>query len=477
MIAVPEPEFVSIPTHPLVRFKPLLGDEYAEIEQVAERARQAFSGRAIWHVNSTARGGGVAEMLRTLLPYARDSGVDVRWAVLQGSPEFFAVTKRLHNRLHGDPGDGGPLDDSARRLYEEALRANLDALRALMQRGDVVYLHDPQTVGMVEGLCERGLKVVWRCHIGRDVPNDLVRTAWDFLRPYLTRADAYVFSRREYVWEGLDEEKVWLMPPVIDPFSPKNQELDPSVVGGILKQIGLIPDGLEAAPIFICADGTPGRVERPATIVQEEPVPEDARLVAQVSRWDRLKDPRGLLEMLERHLDDPLLHLAVVGPETAGVADDPEGASVYGEVEEAWRRLDAEARRRCHLVSLPMHDLDENGAVVNAIQRRADVVVQKSIAEGFGLTVAEAMWKRRPVVASRVGGIEDQVEDGRTGFLIDDPHDLAACAEAIERVLVDPELAREMGEAGRQRVVDKYLAVHRLREYVDLIATLISKKG
>jgi trehalose synthase len=177
--------------------------------------------------------------------------------------------------------------------------------------------------------------------------------------------------------------------------------------------------------------------------------------------------------MLGRHLDDPSLHLVVVGPEAASVADDPEGAAVYGDVAETWRRLPSDVRGRAHLVSLPMRDIDENGAMVNAIQRRADVVVQKSIAEGFGLTVAEAMWKRRPVVASRVGGIQDQVLDGETGLLIDDPRDLAACARAIERILADPAGAREMGEAARQRVIDNYLAVHRLREYVDLLATLI----
>jgi trehalose synthase len=178
--------------------------------------------------------------------------------------------------------------------------------------------------------------------------------------------------------------------------------------------------------------------------------------------------------MLERHLEDPDLHLVVVGPEAAGVADDPEGAAVYGDAAETWRRLPADVRRRAHLVSLPMRDLDENGAMVNAIQRRADVVLQKSIAEGFGLTVAEAMWKRRPMVASRVGGIQDQVVDGETGILIDDPRDLAACTKAIERILADPELARAMGEAGHQRVIDNYLAVFRLREYVDLLAGLIA---
>jgi trehalose synthase len=469
-----DPKFVQIGTHPLERFRPLLGEEFAEIEKVAAWAKTAFAGRAIWHLSSTARGGGVAELLGTLLPYARDAGVDVRWVVLREGPEFFAVTKRLHNHLHGDPGDGGALDDEARRLYEEVSEANVEALESLIQRGDIVYLHDPQTAGMVAPLCERGLRVVWRCHVGVDHPNDLVRGAWDFLRPYVEPAEAYIFSRREYRWEGLAEEKVWLMPPVIDPFSPKNQEIEPEVVEAILKEVGLVADGLEALPTFERADGTPGRVERQATILQEEPVPNGAKVVTQVSRWDRLKDPLGLLEILARHLDDPALHLALAGPDTEGVADDPEGAAVYEEACEAWRALGDEERRRVHLVSLPMHDLEENGAMVNAIQRRADVVVQKSIAEGFGLTVAEAMWKRRPVVGSCVGGIQDQIVDGETGRLVADPHDLAGFAAAIEGLLADPERAAAMGEAGRQRVVDSYLAVHRLREYVELLAALIS---
>ena len=469
-----DPKFVQIPTHSLDRFQPLLGERYREIEEVAAWARTGFAGRAIWHLSSTARGGGVAELLSTLLPYARDAGVDVRWVVLREGPEFFAVTKRLHNHLHGDPGDGRPIDEDCRRLYESVLAANAEALEPLMQPGDIVYLHDPQTAGMVPLLCERGFRVVWRCHIGVDRPNDLVRGAWDFLRPYVARAEAYIFSRREYVWEGLGEQKVWCMPPVIDPFSPKNQELEPAVTAAILKEIGLAPDGLEGAPVFERADCTPGRVERKATILQEEPIPAGAEVVAQVSRWDRLKDPLGLLAMLERHLADPALHLVLAGPDTGGVTDDPEGAAVYEEACEAWRGLEPEVRRRAHLVSLPMHDVEENGAMVNAIQRRADVVVQKSIAEGFGLTVAEAMWKRRPVVGSRVGGIQDQVVDGETGYLVDDPHDLAACAKAIERILADPGGARAMGEAGRQRVIDRYLAVERLREYVDLLAALIS---
>lgn len=468
-----DPKFVPIFAEPIERYRSLLPDEYEELEAAARWAKERFAGRAIWNVSSTARGGGVAEMLRCLLPYARDAGVDVRWVVLREGPEFFAVTKRLHNHLHGDPGDGGPLDEAAQQLYESALRANSDALGPQMQAGDVVYLHDPQTAGMIPALRERGLKVVWRCHIGVDRPNDLARGAWDFLRPFVEQASAYVFSRHEYVWDGLDTDKVWCMPPVIDPFSPKNQEFAPEVTTSILKSIDLIPDGLEGAPVFERTDGTPGRVERPAAAVQEERVPEDAKVVAQVSRWDRLKDPLGLLAMLAEHLDDPDLHLVLAGPDTDGVSDDPEGAAVYGEVTEAWRRLDLEHRRRAHLLSLPMHDIEENAAMVNAIQRRADVVLQKSIAEGFGLTVAEAMWKRRPVVGSRVGGIQDQIGDGETGILIDDPHDLAACAAAVRTILGDPARAEAMGEAARQLVIDRYLAIHRLREYVELLSGLI----
>jgi trehalose synthase len=467
------PKFVPIFAEPIARYRSLLPDEYAEIEAAARWAKERFAGRAIWNISSTARGGGVAEMLRCLLPYARDAGVDVRWVVLREGPEFFAVTKRLHNHLHGDPGDGGPLGEGERELYESILRANSAALGPQMQGGDVIYLHDPQTAGMVPALRELGLTVVWRCHIGVDGPNDLVRGAWAFLRPYVERASAYVFSRHDYVWDGLDTEKVWCMPPVIDPFSPKNQDFAPEVTSAILKAIELVPDGLAGAPVFERTDGTPGRVERKPTILQEEPVPDGASAIAQVSRWDRLKDPRGLLRMLAEHLDDPGLHLLLVGPDSAGVSDDPEGAAVYGEVIEAWRGLDPEPRRRAHLLSLPMHDIEENGAMVNAIQRRADVVLQKSIAEGFGLTVAEAMWKRRPVVGSRVGGIQDQVADGVTGLLIDDPHDLAACAAAVKTILGHSERAQAMGEAARQRVIDRYLAIHRLREYVELLSALI----
>ncbi|HEU4462884.1 MAG TPA: glycosyltransferase, partial [Solirubrobacterales bacterium] len=263
-------------------------------------------------------------------------------------------------------------------------------------------------------------------------------------------ADAYVFSRREYLWDGLDQRRAWFMPPVIDPFSPKNEELDGERVAAVL-----------------------AAVAEKATIVEQAPVPDEAPVVTQVSRWDRLKDPRGLLEVFEHHLQHPSAHLVLVGPDSAGVSDDPEGAAVYQEVAEHWRGMSEACRARSHLVSLPMTDLAENARMVNALQRRAVVIVQKSLAEGFGLTVAEAMWKARPVVASRVGGIQDQVADGRTGILVDDPHDLPAFAQAIETVLGDRDRCEAMGRAGQERVRDNYLAVDRLREYVGLVESLI----
>jgi trehalose synthase len=448
---VAELKTVAIEPAPLERFRPLIGGRYAQVERAAAGAREAFDGRRIWHVNSTAQGGGVAEMLRALLPYARGAGVDTRWVVLPETDGFFDLTKRIHNRLHGHEGDGGALDEAARESYERALSLAAEELRRLTEPGDVIYLHDPQTAGLVPAMREAGLAVVWRCHIGADRPNDLAREAWGFLRGYVAAAGAYVFSRRAYLWEGLDPDRAWFMPPVIDPFSPKNEDLDEGRVREVLAW-----------------------VEEKATILQEGPVPDGVPVVTQVSRWDRLKDPRGLLEIFERHLEEPTSHLCLVGPETEGVSDDPEGSAVYAEAAAHWRGMSDACRARTHLISLPMGDLRENATMVNALQRRSRVIVQKSLAEGFGLTVAEAMWKARPVVASRVGGIQDQVEDGGTGILVDDPRDLPAFARAIEEVLGDSGRCLAMGEAGRERVRDNYLAVDRLREYVGLVAALIN---
>lgn len=413
-------------------------------------------------------------MLRSLLPYVRGAGIDSRWLVLRESDEFFALTKRLHNNLHGDPGDGGPLGEAERQLYETALADSARHLTRLLQPGDVVFLHDPQTAGLAPVVHDRGVKVIWRCHIGVDQPDELARRAWAFLGPYVEKADAFVFSRSAYVWDGLDPARARVMAPAIDPFTPKNQELSMPVVEAILGVIGFGVREVAAPPIFTRADGTPGRVERGAEMFQDAPLPTEAKLVLQVSRWDRLKDPLGVLDCFARHLGDPATHLALAGPAADAVSDDPEGEAVLEEVIAAWRRLPEELRPRAHLIALPMADLEENGAMVNALQRRADVLVQKSIAEGFGLTVAEGMLKARPVVASRIGGIQDQIVDGESGVLIDDPTDLEGFARAIGGLLVDPTRSERIGSTARHRVIERFLGVYRLRDYVDLVSGLLN---
>jgi trehalose synthase len=464
-----------VPVAPLPpeRFRELLGDRYQELEEVIKRGREVFAGRAVWHVNSTARGGGVAELLQSLLAYARGAEVDTRWAVIGGNPEFFRITKRIHNHLHGSAGDGGALGEAEHAVYEETLRTNAEQLAEVVAPADIVFLHDPQTAGLVDPVLQTGATVVWRCHVGLDLPNDLARGAWGFLRGYVDAAHAYVFSRKEFVWEGLDQEKVWIVAPSIDAFSPKNQELDDAAVRAILGAAGIRQQVDPLHATFTREDGSPGRVDRAAEMFQDEPVPDDAPLITQVSRWDRLKDPIGVLRSFVEHVDAPDARLLLAGPSVAAVSDDPEGAEVLAEVEHYRRELGPEVRRRVHLATLPMDDIQENAAIVNAIQRRSDIVVQKSLAEGFGLTVAEAMWKSRPVVATKQGGIQDQIVDGESGILLDDPLDLEAAGNALGRLLDDPEYAGRLGMAAKKRVEEQFLGTRSLIQYEQLLTDLL----
>ena len=439
------------------------------------RARAAFGDRTIWHVNATAHGGGVAEMLQTLLAYGRGSHIENRWLVLDGNPDFFAITKRLHNLLHGDPGDGGPLGGEEHAGYERVIASNLAEMLSLINPHDIVLLHDPQTAGMVDGLRATGVRVAWRCHVGRDTRNDQTDRGWAFLRPYIERADAFVFSRREYAPEWLDERRLVVIPPSIDPFSAKNRELDPTTVSAVLATVGLVNGADSDGPVhFERRDGTYGTVRHHAGLTTDgSPPPADARLVLQVSRWDRLKDMAGVLTafvaMAATGRDD--VHLMLAGPDVPAVADDPEGSAVFAECRAQWSSLPDDMRGRIHLASVPMDDGDENAIIINALQRHAYIVVQKSLVEGFGLTVTEAMWKARPIIASRVGGIQDQIVHERDGLLIE-PYDLDALAVSMARVLHDRELADRLGNAARARVRDNFLGHRHLGQYVDLFARL-----
>jgi trehalose synthase len=455
------------------RFRALIGEDYGQVEDAIGAAQRLLAGRVIWHVNSTARGGGVAEMLQSLLAYARGAGVDVRWVTIGGNEEFFRVTKRLHNRLHESRGDGGELGRREREVYERTLLGAATELTGRVRKGDIVYIHDPQPAGLVGHVKASEVGVVWRCHVGADHPGELARGAWDFLGRYIADADAYIFSRREFVWEGLETERLWLVPPSIDAFSPKNEELEPESVRSILNVIGLGEGDHFRHAVFARQDGSQMRVDRTADLDQERPIPEGTPLVAQVSRWDRLKDPVGVLDCFAQHVHHPDAHLLLAGPSVAEVADDPEGAEVLAEVRERREQLSEEVRARVHLACLPMDDVEENAAMVNAIQRRADVVVQKSLAEGFGLTVAEAMWKAKPVVAGRVGGIQDQIVDGESGLLVDDPADLAAVGERVDLLLDDPARAAKIGDAARERVREQFLGTRHLVQYMNLIEEML----
>jgi trehalose synthase len=459
------------------RFESVLSpDRYERFAVAIEQARALFEGRVVWNVNSTAKGGGVAEMLRSLLAYARGADVDARWLVIEGNADFFRVTKRIHNRLHGWSGDGDALGEEARRIYERTLEANLLELEELVSPEDVLILHDPQTAGLAKAFEGVAPCVVWRCHVGLDLPNDLARGAWSFLVPYVSAADAYIFSRRAFTWEGLDPRKTRIIPPSIDAFSPKNQDLEGDTVRAILHSTGIIEEAEDGAPAtFAREDGSPGRVDRRTVFLDGgPPPPPGALLVVQVSRWDRLKDPIGVMEGFARYVAPTSdAHLVLAGPAVDAVADDPEGAEVVEEARRRWGQLPAEIGARIHLASLPMEDGEENAAIVNALQRRADVVVQKSIAEGFGLTVSEAMWKARPVVATRIGGIQDQIVNDSTGLLVDDPHDLPAFGAAVRSLLDDPEEAARMGKEAQSRVRDEFLGPRHLMQYVDLIKDLL----
>ena len=477
-----QPAEVRVPPLSPARFKDLLDPAaWEEFEQVLGLAGRLFEGHVVWNVNSTAQGGGVAEMLRSFTSYSRGAALDMRWMVIEGTSEFFAITKRLHNFLHGEPGDGGELGPAERDLYEAVTHENAEQLAAIVRAHDVAILHDPQTAGLVSRLKGCGATVLWRSHVGAEEPNELVHRAWDFITPFLEEADACVFSRSAYVPDWAGNVRTMVIQPSIDAFSPKNQEMAEETVRAILGHVGLLGAGTPAgvAPTFTRYDGTPGRVDRGAEVVSTGPAPTvDVPLVTQVSRWDRLKDPIGvMLGFAEHALDGTDAHLVLAGPSVSGVTDDPEGAEVLDEVTAAWRKLPHARRARVHLACLPMADIDENAAIVNALQRHAAIVVQKSIQEGFGLTVAEAMWKRRAVVASAVGGIKDQVVDGETGVLLEDPRDLERFGSIVRELLDDDPGRDRLGRQAYEHVRRNFLATRHARQYIELLGGVLGEKA
>jgi trehalose synthase len=378
---------------------------------------EPLAGKRVLHLSATAFGGGVAEILYTLIPLMRDAGLDTEWRVIHGQDEFFDVTKTIHNALQGADTS---LTAEQREVFHRYNSMNAEALDGEF---DFVIVHDPQPAAVIEDARDLADHWVWRCHIDLSEPN---REVLEFLAPSLARYDAAVFHRRQYVPRGVPLPPAYIWPPAIDPLAPKNMALSPEDAAYIVDQFGI-------------------DVERP--------------LVTQVSRFDPWKDPIGVIEAWRgaraRH---PETQLALVG---SMAHDDPEGWDFYRRTVEA-----ADGDPDVYILS----NLNNVGSVeVNAFQVHSAAVVQKSVREGFGLTVTEALWKGRPVVAGRVGGIVDQVGDGETGFLVSS---VAECADAIVAVLDEPDRARAMARRGKEFARARFLTPRLLRDWLALLNLL-----
>lgn len=450
---------VPVPVRSPEILSPIIGPARVEALVAAGRATvDALAGRRVVSVNSTATGGGVAEMLPVLVAYAGGIGVDARWFVLEGDEEFFTVTKRLHHRIHGEPGDAGDLGDVERAVMERTFESNAAAAEQMFEPGDVVLLHDPQPGPMARWLAERGHPVIWRCHIGVDHENSHTQQAWEFMRPWLEPyVDQYVFTRREYAPSWIPADRLNVIKPSLDPFSAKNRELSGEFSTAVLQQIGIVDGEPQVSLGFQRGDKSSGEVVGRASITRNGPPPSpDTPLVVQVSRWDPLKDMAGVLDAFVAEPGCIGAHLVLAGPDVTSVADDPEGLSVLTEVTARWESLEESVRERVSIVCLPMDDPEANAIMVNALQRHASVVVQKSLKEGFGLTVTEAMLKGIPVVASAVGGIVDQIHTEVDGVLVA-PTDLTEVGRAIARLLADQGAANSMGQAARQAAIAQFM--------------------
>ncbi|HEU4697844.1 MAG TPA: glycosyltransferase [Gemmatimonadales bacterium] len=468
-----------------------LGAEVAELRAEAAAALPRLAGRTVWMVNSTAQGGGVAEMLPAVVGLLGDLGVRCEWVVIgTDEPAFFALTKRLHNLIHGV--DGPAPDAAERALYERVNRENARQLAALMAPGDVLIVHDPQPLPLAAALRERlPLTAIWRCHIGLDQDTPATRAAWAFLAPYLDAYDHAVFSAPEYIPVQL-AGRATVIPPGIDPLAPKNRELSLHATVGIMCNGGLVacPGPTVRGPFTALAqrlqpDGrfVPAGVSESIGLLTRP-------IVTQISRWDRLKGFLPLLRafvtlkaalgdgdgagaggrdaVVRRRLD--LVRLVLAGPEPGTVGDDPEALAVLEELRAAYLALDAAVQDEIAILSLPMVSVEENALLVNALQRASTLVVQNSLREGFGLTIAEAMWKRVPVLSSaRACGPRQQVRDGLDGRLVADPEDVEELRRVMAEMLADGDRRRQWGQSAQRRVHERFLVFTQLRDWGRLL--------
>lgn len=388
----------------LEEYRSIVGnDTLEELYLLAQRLK----GKSVLHVNSTAVGGGVAEILNRMVPLLCEMDIDTTWEVIKGGEAFYAVTKKFHNALHGDVQEVLPRDY---QVYVDTVDQNLAQMRL---DSDIVFIHDPQPAALVKRRKELKNHWLWRCHIDLSQPDPRV---WDFLRPYVEQYDMCVFSAPAFA-QRLHIPQV-LISPSIDPLSDKNKDL---------------------------------REEEIKTVLERLKIPTDKPLVTQVSRFDRLKDPLGVIEAFERVKPYIEARLLLVG---GSADDDPEGAQVLGEVRERAREDED-----IIVLSLPPTSHVE----INAIQRASTIILQKSLREGFGLTVTEALWKGKPVIASAVGGIPLQMTHKHSGILT---HTIDGAAYWIKQLLSEPEYAKKLGENGKEYVRQNFLLTRHLRDYM-----------
>lgn len=436
-------------------------DEDGSATRLGSDVSERLGSAQIWHVSSTATGGGVAELLRSSIGRHHLVGLPANWLVPVAEPAFFQLTKRIHHGLHGRLGDGG-FSANDHELYRSVTAGFADGLLERVRAGDIVVLHDPQTLGAGGHLARAGARVAWRCHVGTSGGGASTAETWGLLEPHIDEVPLCIFTMPEFAPSYLAPGRTVVILPSIDPLAAKNRKLSRQHRDDLLASIGLIeprPDGA----VITNPDGS-----RLGFVVQDVLLPQLAPAVVQVSRWDPLKDMSGVLRGFAEHTSPTSgAHLLLAGPDPADIPDDPEGARVYTEVRQLREALPEVIRPRVHLAMLSLHDFELNGLVVNALQRRATVVVQKSLEEGFGLTAAEAMWKERPVIASRVGGLTAQIVDGVTGLLVD-PLDLPGFGSTLTRLLDDPAYATRLGRAGRKRCAQKFLAGRELVNYLRL---------
>lgn len=372
-----------------------------------------LKGKSVVMVNSTAVGGGVAEILNRMVPLLQDAGIHARWEVFRGDEPFFGVTKRIHNGLHGEVVT---FQERDRALYDRAQEANLNGLNL---HGDIVFIHDPQPAGLIRYRKQLGGRWIWRCHVDVSNPD---RRIWNFLKPMVEQFDASIFSAPSFS-RRLSNRQV-LVAPSIDPLSDKNKELDDAYIQSVVRRFHLDP-------------------ERP--------------IVTQVSRFDHLKDPIGVIHAYQQVRPYIDCQLVLVG---GSADDDPEGAQVLAQVKEA-----AGQDTNIHIIELPPTSHLE----INALQRASTVILQKSIREGFGLTVTEALWKGKPVIASAVGGIPLQITHKYSGILT---QSIDGTAYWLKALLQSPDFAKKLGENGRAHVRDNFLLTRHLRDYLLLFASL-----